>query len=400
VHVNRILVIVEEREASHTRDALRNHPGDWRMSFVSSEARAIEVLAAGPFDMVIADVQAASTDGLALLARIKAEYPQTARVALSHAAEPDAVVRLLPVVHQVVAKPWEPGHLWKIVEQTCCLNGLMRNVAISRLLGGIDRLPSVPSSYTALTQAAAREDVDLGEIVAIVERDTPMSAKLLQLVNSAFFGRSHRTSSISGTVSLLGIERLKALALSTHAFGMLTAAETRAYGLEQLQERALLSAQLARRFLWASGRGEEGFTAGLLQNIGKLVLAVGLKDRYREIVELARQRQVPIEIVEREQFDVSHAEVGARLLSLWGLPVTIVEAIAFHHAPSGVLHDDTALVDAVHVADALVSEVLRDAGSGPRELELDPIVKCREGMDDKIHAWRAIAAEQYREMPA
>lgn len=398
--MNRVLVVGEQSQTSGLRDALGRHAHRWQLQFAASTADAMTALAANPFDVVIADIGDPKSDELALLERIKAEHPEAVRIILSRPGDRAAVMRVLPVSHQFVAKPCEPEQLWKIVERSCCINRLMGNAQIRRLLGGLDRLPSVPRSYAALTQAMGQEDVPLSTIVGIVERDTAMAAKVLQLVNSAYFGRSRPVSSIPVTISLLGLERLKALALSCHVFGMLGEAESKAYGLEQLQERALRTAQLARRFLFPTGRGDEGFTAGLLQNVGKLVLAVCLKDRYREVVGQARQRGVPVQAVEQERFQTSHAEVGAYLLSLWGLPATIVEAVAFHHAPGSVLHDDTAVVDAVHVADVLVDHMMDVGGPAPEELMVDPILMTRPGMDEKIQQWRAIANEEQRGIPA
>lgn len=351
------------------------------------------------YDVVIAEVSRERSRGLDVLDRAKIEHPETARIVLSEPMERDQLARALEVAHQCIAKPCEADSLWKVIERTTCLHGLMRNRVVSGLLGGLDRLPSVPRSYIALTEAVGRPDVNLSEIVAIVETDTAMATKVLQLVNSAYFGRPRRISSIPVTVSLLGLERLRALALSTHVFGMIGDAESRACGLERLQERSLMTAQLARRFLSGSGRAEEGFTVGLLQDVGKLLLAVSLRDRYRDVHEEACRRQTPIESLEREEFGVSHAVVGACLLSLWGLPVTIIEAVAFHHAPSGVLHDDTALVDAVHVADAMAQAITQGEGAPATcALVLDPILLSRDGMEEKILAWRRVAAEEYPAM--
>ena len=392
--MNRILFVGDASEAGPLRDSLQGYADRWHMSFASTATEVVEVLAGHPFDVVVADLQAADTDGIALLGQVKAQHPCAARIGLSQPAGSDAVMRALPVAHQLVGKPVDSQQLWRVVERTCCLNGLMDNGAIRGLLGGLDRLPSVPRSYVALTQAMARDDVSTAQIAAIVEKDAAMSSKVLQLINSAFFGRARRISSISVTVSYLGLDCLKALALGAHVFGMLGDAESRAYGLEALQERSLATAQLARRFLSTSGRAEEGFTAGLLQNIGRLVLAVCLKERYQEVVERARRGGAPIAEVERETLRVSHAEVGAYLLNLWGLPATIVEAVAFHHAPGGVLHDDTDLVDAVHVADALVDQAMDRADGAADELALDPIVVARDGTGETLRQWRAIAAEE------
>lgn len=391
--MNRVLFISPDHASSESQDAVRRWAGRWRVTFESSGARARAAMTENSYDVVIAEAVPGKADHLEMLAHVKAKHPETARIVLSGPIEPDMLARVLEVAHQCVATPCDAQHFWKVVERTCLLYGLTSNRAIRALLGGLGRLPSVPRSYVALTQAMERTEVSLNEVAAIVERDTAMAAKVLQLVNSAFFSRPRRISSIPVTVSLLGLERLRSLALSAHVFGMLSDAESQAYGVDHLQERSLLTAELVRRFLSGSRHADEGFTAGLLQDVGKLLLAVCLKDRYRDVIERARKRRIPIEVVEREQFDVSHAVVGACMLSVWGLPISIVEAVAFRHAPSGLLHDGTELVDAVHVADALAGAILAGHGLERRDLELDPVLMSRAGMEEKVRAWCDIAAE-------
>lgn len=392
--VNRVLFVSTDQASADWQDAVRRRAGRWQVTFATSTAQALAALAESSYEVVIAEISAQQAEGLEVLAQVKAKDPETARIVLSEPIGSDLLPRVLELAHQRVAKPCEPDAFWKLVERTCLLYGLMNNHAIRAVLGGLDRLPSVPRSYVALTQAIARTEVSLREVAEIVERDTAMATKVLQLVNSAFFGRPRRISSIPVAVSLLGLDRLKALALGTHVFGMLSEAESRAYGLERLQERSLLAAHFAQRFLSASRYADEGFTVGLLLDTGKLLLAACLKDRYRAIVEEARQRETPVEGVEREQLGVSNGVVGACMLSVWGLPVTIVEAVAFRHAPSGLLHDETALVDAVHVADALADAYLEGGADGTHALVLDPNLMAREGMREKVRNWCAIAAAE------
>ena len=393
--VNRVLLVSPEPSVIALKHTLGACAARWQTRWVTDEAEALTTLEAAAYDVVIVDVAPGRSGLLAVLERAKSRRPEMARIVLWPHPEPELLARALRVAHQCVSMPCEPGELWKLVERTCCLNGLMHHRAIRELLGGLERLPSVPRSYVALTQAMSRDEVHLGQIVAIVENDTAMAAKILQLVNSAYFGRARRVSSIPVAVSLLGLERLRTLALGTHVFGMLGEAESRTFGLDALQHHALVTAQLARRFLAGCGRAEEGFAAGLLQNVGMLVLAVCLKDRYREVLDEARRRQAPVERVEHEHFDVTHAHVGACLLGLWGLPATIVEAVAFHHAPAGVFHDDTALLDAIHAADAMAGAIVQRRAPDANACPIDPIVLSREGTGQTVHAWRAIAAEAF-----
>ena len=394
--MNNVLFVSEDPGSVALQDGIRRSAGRWQLRFASSSAQAREALVESAYDIVIVETLPGRVqDDLQVLAQTKALQPAAARIVLTEPLEAGVLPGVLGIAHQCVAKPCAPDQFWKLVERTTCMYGLMNNRVIRELLGGLDRLPSVPGSYVALSKAMECPEPKLSKVVAIVEQDTAMAAKILQLVNSAYFGRPRKISSIPVTVTLLGLERLRALALSTHVFGMLSDAESRACGLERLQDRSLAAAQLARRFLSPIGRGEEGFTVGLLQDVGKLLLATCLKDRYRDEHEEAMRRSVSIDVVERERFGASSAIVGACLLSVWGLPVTIVEAVAFHHAPSSVLHDDTALVDAAHVASALAAVIVDGGDPTTCELVLDPILSSRDGIAERIRHWRVLAAEEF-----
>lgn len=391
--MNAVLFVSDSPALGVWRERLRVYEPRWQIRYAASVADAEAVVGTGAFDVVISALQQGEAEGLALLDRIQTESPRTARIVIQPGMTQDAARPSRPMAQQVLGPFCEPTELWSVVERTCCMNGLLENPTIRDLVGGLDRLPSVPRSYLALSRAMERADVSLEEIVAIVEQDSAMALKLLQLANSAFFGRARKTTSLSQAVAYLGLDVLRALALSAQAFGMLEGESLQAYGLEQLQDRSVLTAYLARRFLAARGLAELGFTAGLLQDVGRLVLTVCLKDRYREVIDRARRQQESLRDAEQAAFGVTHAEVGGYLMSLWGLPAELIEAIAFHHKPDGVLHDDTALVDAIHVADAEVEGFVEHHGRA--QPAVDPVLLERPGMADTLVLWHAMAAQQF-----
>lgn len=391
--MNAILFVAETAAMAAWHDQLRAVGPRWQMRFACGTAAAEAALASETFDVVVAELHGGDSACLDLLARIKATSPRTARIVLSSSATQEQILHALPMAQQVLGHPCEAATLWSVVERTCCLNGLVENPTVRALVGGLDRLPSVPRSYVALSQAMARADVGIDEVSAIVEQDAAMAVKLLQLVNSAFFRRSRAITSLPQAVSYLGLDVLKALTLSAQVFGMLEARTLQDYGLERLHERSIWTAHLARRFMAANGRSEEGFTAGLLLDVGRLVLSVCLKERYRELLQIPLLGRETLHDIECRELRVSHAEVGAYLMCLWGLPAPTIEAIAFHHAPSAVLHEDTELLDAVHVADAEV-EAFFDRG-GRAEPAVDPVLRERPGMRETLSTWHAMAAREF-----
>lgn len=362
----------------------------WDMAFAVGGEQALLELAKSPVDVIVSDMRMPGMDGAALLTRVKDEYPQTARLMLSGHADRDAIIRALPVVHQFLAKPCESSELRVAIERTCELQRLLTDEKLRRVVGNLETLPSVPRSYAALTEAASDPDIGLADVAAIIQDDPAMSIRVLQLVNSAYFGRTQRVASILQAVNYLGLELVKGLVLSAHVFASLRFDSLRGFSVEQMQEEAVLAARIARRLLPDPKRAEEAFTAALIHDVGRVILAHGCRAQFAQILALAAESGLPSHVHEREILGVTHAEIGGYLVGVWGLPFPIVEAVAFHHRPSSVTEGTCDVLAAVHATTAL----LEGSATGAADGELDLDFLARVGLADQLDRWRAIAAEE------
>jgi HD-like signal output (HDOD) protein len=342
------------------RNTLRKQRNEWDMVFALGGNAALAEMEKGAFDVVVSDMRMPGMDGAALLGQVRAEFPGTARIVLSGHAEHEAVVRALPVMHQFLNKPCSSEALKGVIARTCALQELLHADAIRNLVGKLDRLPSPPAIYMRLTQALADPNVNSGQIAAIVEGDPAMSAKLLQLVNSAYFGLAQRATSIHQAVTYLGINVIKALALSAHVFGTIEGAAINGLLLDQFQQASFATATLAKKMVRDRKKIDDAFTAGIVHDIGRVVLAVSLPDRFREIEANVAATGRAVHVVERELLGASHAEIGAYLLGVWGVPFAITEAVAHHHTPSALTEGPVDVLGAVHIASALVSGARAD----------------------------------------
>jgi putative nucleotidyltransferase with HDIG domain len=224
----------------------------------------------------------------------------------------------------------------------------------------------------------------------IIERDPSLTAKVLQYANSAAVGARREVTEAVDAVRLLGCEAVSSLALAVHAFSRLEAARLPSFSQKRLWEHSLAVAGAARAIASeerARAQGDESFTAGLLHDVGKLVLASNLPDWYGQAVELARAERLSDHEAEREVFGATHAEVGAYLLSLWGLPGAVVEAVAHHHEPRRAQAASFSALAAVHAANALLHEAETHgrADAAPR---LDVCFLQGLGLDEHLDAWR------------
>ncbi len=396
--MNRILFVDDEPGILQgLRDALRKQRSRWEMVFVSSGAEALQALEQAPFDLVITDMRMPQMDGAELLQQVKARYPATARIVLSGQADQSAIMRALPVAHQFLSKPCDTRQLQSVIERTCGVYSMLRTGPAREVIGALDRLPSPPRTYTALRQAIDDPLCSIDQVVAIIERDPAMCVKVLQLVNSAYFGLSRSMSSIRQAVSYLGLELLKALALSVHIFSSAEAARLCGLDLEQLQRHSVRMARLMRRFFRDPKRADEAFTTGLVHDVGEIALALSFGERYRALRQQARDSGPRLNQAEAAQFGVTHAEVGAYLLGMWGLPFAVVEAVAYHHRPDACQSGpaDAWLLAGLHVADALCGADCSGSMTAEAAINLEFIE--RAGCTGELPRWRQCALEQSQE---
>jgi HD-like signal output (HDOD) protein len=202
---------------------------------------------------------------------------------------------------------------------------------------------------------------------------------------------------IKTAVSYLGLEMVKMLALSVEMRGSHGATPIcPGFSLDAIQDHGLLSARIARRLLGDKIKAQDAFAAAILQDTGLLVLMGRLPDVFRQIVTETQKSGRSIHDVESEILGVTHAEIGAYLLGIWGLPYSIVEAVAHHHTPQRAASSSWDVLGAVHVASHFAGELAfprseAHAGAG-MVLDLEYLTKL--GVVDNLPAWKAIARSE------
>ena len=224
-----------------------------------------------------------------------------------------------------------------------------------RELMAVESLPSAPEVAQQMLVAVNRDDVDARHLTALIARDQALTARLLRLANSAFFAARSKATSAQQAVTLLGFGRLRDLVLGLSVWGALDAqsASGRRWRTALWQHSATVAAASKHLAERAGLDGGTAFTAGLLHDIGKLVLGLRLGDTYWTMLDDARERGVDSAEVEREAFQCSHAMVAGWLLQMWQLPALLVDAVAHHHDALVSEHGiDLPLI--VGVADRLV----------------------------------------------
>jgi len=395
--MRRVLFVDDEpRILEGLRRMLRGQRHEWEMAFAPGGEAALALLEASPFDVIVSDMRMPGMDGARLLALVRDRYPQVVRIVLSGHTELSTALRVVPVAHQFLAKPCDPGTLRVAVERACHLKTLLNDESIRGTVGALRDLPSLPRTYDAMTEALRSADTSLQKIARIVEQDVGISAKILQLVNSAFFGLAHSITNIEHAVIYLGINTLRSLALSVEIFRVFQPkTPLPGFSLEKLERHARLAAHIAAYLPVPKHLADIPMVAAMLHDVGKLILAWKFPERFGKLLAKAAEEHRPLYQVEQDEYGFSHAEIGAYLLGLWGLPYLLVEAVAYHHGPSRVPHENFDAISAVYVANVLAHEL--EAPSAQVFLEENNETNRKElaalGVEGDLAAWRAAAAE-------
>ena len=392
--LKRILFVDDERYMLDSlRDALRKYRRVWQVRFAASGAAALAELEAEPADVIVSDIQMPGMDGAALLARVQDRYPATIRLVLSGYADPQIVASAATNAHRILAKPCDIDELGLVVERSCALHELTEQAEQYRITAGTTTLPSTPGLYMEITRLISDPTTGPDDIAAVIERDTAMTAKLLQLANSAFFGIGRSVNRVRDAVVFLGSDTVKALTLSAEAVGKLAPTAMPGFSIDEFQRHAALVAQIAAAILPKSAAQQDSITAALLHDIGQLVAIADDRERWRALTDEAHRRRLPLHVVEQEAQGITHAATGAYLLSLWGLPDGVVEAVAHHHDPLSVPGAALDAVAAVHIAEALAHEVQHSSHDETPPPTLDHAYLDQLGVGDRLDQWRKLAAE-------
>lgn len=291
----------------------------WDLLFAPSGEAALELIREQPVDVVISDMRMPGMDGATFLNQVKQAWPATARIMLSGHADRESIVRALPAVHQLLAKPCDAATLRASIERGLEPESKMPDPRVRAVIGGMDRIPSSAATVHALATLISSSSASLDEVAALVSQDPGMSAKVLQLVNSGYFGSGESTSSIPEAVSQLGTEQLRYICMTASVFSAARVADFPGFSLQSARCDASRTAQLAT--------SDEAYAGALLQDVGKIVLAVGFPAEYERLLGIAAALGINEMTLERETFGATHREIGACLLALWGLPAPILDIV-------------------------------------------------------------------------
>lgn len=375
---------------------LRSMRHEMDFYFAESGREALKIVADREINVIVSDMRMPGMDGAALLTSIMEQYPQIIRIMLTGHADDKSILQTIPVVHQFLAKPSDPQSLKEILSRACALQQLITSEQLKRLVAGLGTLPSLPEVYAELQEKVKDPECAISDIATIIEKDLAMSTKVLQLVNSAFYGLYNRVDSPARAVNLLGLDTIKALVLGVGIFTEMAPASETGFSASALWSHSFTVAKFAKQIALAESAErsivDDAFIAGIVHDVGKLLLFSSLGEQYLQAVEMARTTPILLSQAEHSVFDADHGDIGGYLMGLWGLPGPVVEAATFHNKLESYPEASFNPALAVHAADVAYYTLNPSMCVGESPL-IDHAYLERAGLNGRFDQWLEMCEE-------
>jgi putative nucleotidyltransferase with HDIG domain len=384
----RIIFVDDEPSIRGIYEMLQPFLGDgYTVTTAPGGAEALALFAEEHFDLIVSDLTMPRMTGIELLTEVARISPATARIVVSGFADEVTAAKCLMVAHRYFTKPFSPNTLTKVIISLCDARGRVANERIREYVGKIDAIPTLSKTYLELTKALRSPTLSLRDVSSIIEQDLALTAKVLQTVNSVRFAPARRIQSVFDAVQLIGFEVVRALVLSIQVFEFCKST-SRTDLFQTVWSHSLRTAVRAKRLAEYESLSmeacEETFLLGLLHDVGKVILGASCPDQYQKLWGKFRENSAGLIEAEHQAFEADHAQVGALLLRLWGLPETVSAGVEMHHSIDALELQDFCPVVAVHLAQELAP--------GRYHPALNDGLIAQLGLEAHLSDWRAIVA--------
>ncbi len=375
---------------------LRPFRKEWDIHFANSGEEALDFLQGNSCDCIVSDMRMPGIDGAEFLLQAKKLAPAAHRFVLSGHADEEPIFRSVPVTHQFILKPCSSDKIVEKIKNAFDIDSLLSGTTLKTVIGNIDHLPCRPQVYADVCAKLEAEDSSLEDVAVVISEDIGLSSGILKVVNSAFFGLPQKINQVKDAVAFLGVQTVKSLVLMHGAQSSFPVKDQSGFSFDNEHRLSMQTATVAKAIANALGlpQVEESFTIAMLHRIGRLIMAQYMPDKFQQLLEALPSAEVSLGELEKQYIGVTHGQLGAYLLGLWGIPMPCVQAVAYHKAPWDMPHEQAELVDVLYIACNLVeyNDLLVQEKVEYKDIfDLDYLEKL--DLADKLTQWQKLVDE-------
>ena len=388
-----IFVDDESNVLSGLRRMLRSNRREWDMHFAHGAQEALTLVSDLETSVIVSDMKMPDIDGATVLNEISRTKPEVVRLILSGQAEKSKILEVAGVAHQFLSKPCDSDVLRSTICKIFDSQQQLNNPKLKSLVTQISSVPALDENFSELGNAFDSGESAFGKIKSIVSRDIGLSAKVMQMVSTSFFGTPQPKISVLAACDLLGFDLLNQLFFDKGVFQPLECETLGKISFSDLYKHSYRVAQLAAEIARLNTCSEETIAvtgnAGLFHDIGRLILARYFPEEYSQALQLVEQQDIELDVAEQQVFGSPHTDVGSFLLNLWGISTETVTTVRSFKEPDDPPTHEFNSSTAVFAANQLVNEQF----GRPPKIPLEESERIREvGCVDAVATWRSLVS--------
>ena len=368
------------------RRMLRSKADTWDMHFVESGQAALDLLGTKEMDVIVSDVRMPGMGGSELFNRVKKLYPETIRLALSGQVDLTDVISSAQAVHQYISKPCSAEMLVRKIENALYSQSFLTDPKLVKLISEVESLPVVPKVLQDIQAELAKKEPSIQTVAEAISHDVGMAAKILNLINSPYFGLPAKVDTLTKAITLLGLDTIRTLVLFSHLFEIYDTKKVPGFSLNLLWDHCFRVSNIARLIAECEKMSSQVVSdcrmAGLLHDVGKLILATYFPKKYSEIIAAVKEQGGTINQIEERVLGASHAKIGAYLMGLWGVKDEIIHGIGFHHEHDELDMSVTMFLSVANVIDHNLVVIHADYAKARMSQSLAPLLG-KAGLGEK-----------------
>ncbi|MDQ8185738.1 HDOD domain-containing protein [Pelagicoccus sp. SDUM812002] len=371
--------------------ALAAKASSWTVHYASAPEVALTLASEVSPDIIVTALCIDEGRGLKLLSRTIDAAPLAHAFIAAEEADRPQLAAAFEGGCRYLPRPCPPDRILLEFHRCLAVDSWLDNPIVKEIVANRPEFESLPRHHNQIVSALNSDDCSIDDVAEAIANDLALSAKLLETVNSSFYGLDQNVSDIKHAVSQLGLSNTRNIVLAAHIFSQVGKDPEHLSLVKEIWHHSISVAGAARRISLHETRGpkaaEEAYSAGLLHDIGKLVLIGVVPEQYIEAQRLARDESHSPWQAEFKHIGCDHAEVGGYLLSRWGLPGAINETVALHHRPANSCHGTFTTLAAVHAANAIVRK-----RRNPLHADATPITNffIEIGKNEQWADWEAV----------
>lgn len=338
----RILFVDDEKNIlTGLKRMLHGMKKEWEMYFVQSGEEAVKLIESVNPDLVVVDMKMPGMDGLTLLEFINNNYPEIIRIVLTGHTDEEYITKSIKTSHQFILKPTSKEELISRIRRVVDLKKYLISPELKQVVSGVDKIPSLPKNYLKIEKELNAKEPSLSKISDIIEKEPVITAKILQIANSAYFGLAATVCDIRQALNILGLNSIRSILFYLEIFQYNNDLKSKLFTIDDLWKHSLLIGNLTKTIYETLTRdkttSKHAYIAGLLHDIGYLLISQ-IPGYDENINRIMNEENIEKYSAEMKWKNISHAEVGAYLLGIWNLPKEIITAVADHHKTEITLH--------------------------------------------------------------